>query len=143
MDVIIKKCLLIIILGLIFTVSCESDVSDEDCETYDYVGCNTLEPYEAEVALKFTIKDNEYVPFEIIKGRVENGTTIVYDTANVTEIVYILEIPQYYTVKAKYKNGNTTIYAIDGVEMKANDVKKCDSVCWEMDDFRLDMTLKK
>lgn len=144
MDVIIKKGIIIVLLGLLFSVSCETDAYEEDCETYNYVDCNTEEPYEAEVSLKFTIKDNEYVPFEIIKGKVEDGTIIVYDTARAgeSEIVYILDIPQYYTVKATYKNGSTIIYAVDGVDMKAKDVQKCDSVCWELDDFRLDLTLQ-
>ncbi len=143
MDVIIKKGLLIVLLLLLFSVSCERISSEEDCETYGYVDCNTEEPYEAEVTLEFSIKGNELVPFEIIKGKVEDGTTIVYDTAEISEIVYILEIPQYYTVKATYKNGSTTIFAVDGVNMKARDIQKCDSLCWEMDDFRLDMTIEQ
>ena len=128
---------------LSLSISCEQDISDEDCDTYGYADCNTEEPFEAELKLNFTINsNNKRVPFQIIDGRVDNGKIIVYDTAETSEIVYVMALPYYYSVKATYKSGDKTIFAIDGVNMKANSIEKCDSVCWNLPTFRLDLTLQ-
>ena len=146
MDAIVRKLgLLTLIFGAILYISCKDSYvenDEEDCATYNYSDCNTLEPYTADVKLSFTIKNNASVAFEIIEGRIEDGKTIVYDTTNTSVIYYNLPIPQYYTVKAIYKNGDNTIFAIDGVEMKATEVHKCDSICWDLQDFELDLRIQ-
>jgi len=145
MDVIIKKISAIAILLILgSTYACTEDFYDEevDCQSYNYNDCNTLEPIDANIDLLFTIKGNQSVPFEIIEGKIEDGKTIIYDTARTSKITYILTIPYYYTVKAEYKIGEKTVYAVDGVDMKAKSTHRCDSICWETPSFKLDLTLQ-
>ena len=145
MDVIIKKISAIAILLILgSTYACTEDFYDEevDCQSYNYNDCNTLEPIDANIDLLFTIKGNQSVPFEIIEGKIEDGKTIIYDTARTSKISYIMAIPSYYTVKAEYKIGDKTVYAVDGVDMKARSTQRCDSICWETPSFKLDLTLQ-
>ena len=139
----IKKITILIGIATLALMSCDEDVSDEDCSTYSYLDCNTLEPDEADLILRFTISNNmSSIPFEIIEGTIESGTTIIYDTAKTSEIIYIMPLNQYYTVKATYKNEVKTIFALDGVNMKARSTQKCDSVCWTLPKFELNLTLQ-
>jgi len=144
MDVINKKIsILLLIIIMLSAFSCEESISDEDCSTYDYFDCNTVQPYEADLELHFTISANtQKVAFEIIEGTIEEGKTIIYDTATTSSITYIMPLQQYYTVKATYENSDKTIYAIDGLDMKAHSVHKCDSVCWTVPTFSLDLRLQ-
>ncbi|MCK5846375.1 MAG: hypothetical protein KAG84_02980 [Bacteroidales bacterium] len=144
MDITKKRFVIIIVLSiLLVNYSCEQSVSDEDCATYNYYDCNTLEPFEADLKLQFSItQNNNKIPFEIIEGKIEDGKTIIYDTATTSTITFIMPLPQYYTVKATYKNGSKTIYAIDGLEMKARSIRKCDSMCWTIPTFMLDLRLQ-
>jgi len=128
---------------IIFNTGCDDTVSDEDCETYNYYDCNTIEPYEAELKLTFSISKNiTKVPFEIYKGSIEDNNIIVYDTAFSTKLSYTLEIPEYYSVRAKYEIDGKVIYTVDGIKMDKKSVQKCDSVCWKDATKDLDLTLQ-
>ena len=145
MDVIIKKIsaiAILLILGSAYACTDESYNEEIDCQSYNYNDCNTIEPFDANVDLLFSMKGNQSVPFEIIEGKIEDGKTIIYDTAHTSKITYIMAIPNYYTVKAEYTIGDKTVYAVDGVEMKARSTQRCDSICWETPPFNLDLTLQ-
>lgn len=131
---------------IILFTACEKgydSISEEDCDTYAYNDCITLEPIEAELKINFSInKNRQWVAFEIYEGSIDKGKVIVYDTSWNSELTYLMPIPQTYSVKATYINNGKTIFAIDGIEMKAKSVKKCDSTCWFLREYRLDLMLK-
>lgn len=120
--------------------SCTKVEDIPDCDIYNYADCNTLEPMNADMKINFTIsKDIRWVAFEIYKGTVDEGEIIVYDTAWDSEITYFMPIPEYYSVRAKYQNGNTITYTVDGAKLDKNEVQKCDSICWEVSEVTLDL----
>jgi hypothetical protein len=128
---------------IIFNTGCDETVNEEDCDTYNYYDCNTIEPYEAELKLTFSISKNiTKVAFEIYKGRIEENNIIIRDTAFSTKLSYTLEIPEYYSVRAKYEVDGKTIYTVDGVKMDKKSVQKCDSICWKDSNKELDLTLQ-
>ena len=143
----IKISIIFFIASVIFLfTACEKSydtISDEDCDTYGYGDCITLAPIEAELKLNFSInKNRQWVAFEIYEGTIDQEKIIVYDTSWNSELTYVMAIPQTYTVKAYYSVSGKTIFAIDGMEMKAKSVQKCDSLCWLLREFRLDLMLK-
>jgi len=130
------------LLTIILFSSCEQTVSNEDCETYNYYDCNTVEPFEAELKMSFTISKNIHsVAFEIYKGGFDENNVIVNDTAWDSSVTYNMPIPEYYSVRATYKVDGKTIYTIDGVKMDKNSVQKCDSICWKDANKELDLTI--
>jgi len=56
-------------------------------------------------------------------------------------MVCLLDIPEYYSVRAMYQVDGKTIFTIDGVKMDKKSVQKCDSVCWLDSDKNLDLSL--
>jgi hypothetical protein len=121
----------------------DETVSDEDCETYNYSDCNTIEPFEAELSMAFSISKNiRMVPFEIYKGSIEENIILLKDTAWSSKVKYTLEIPEYYSVRARYVIDGKTIYTVDGVKMDKKSVQKCDSICWKDSNKELDLTLQ-
>jgi hypothetical protein len=134
---------LLSIVLVLFLYSCEETVTDEDCETYNYYDCNSVEPFEAELTMKFTISKNIHrVAFEIYKGGFDENNIIVYDTARNSTVTYNMPIPEYYSVRAVYKLEDKTLYTIDGVKMDKKSVQKCDSVCWKDANKELDLTIQ-
>jgi len=134
---------LLSIVLVLFLYSCEETVTDEDCETYNYYDCNSVEPFEAKLTMKFTISKNiHWVAFEIYKGGFDENNIIVYDTARNSTVTYNMPIPEYYSVRAIYKLEDKTLYTIDGVKMDKKSVQKCDSVCWKDANKELDLTIQ-
>ncbi len=130
-----------ILIGLLLS-ACEPTTNNEDCDTYNYYDCNTVEPFEAKLTMDFTISKNiRWVAFEIYKGRFDENNVIVRDTARNSTIEYTMPIPEYYSVRAIYKIDNKTIYTIDGVKMDKKSIQKCDSVCWQDADEKLDLRI--
>ena len=128
---------------VLFLYSCEEIVPNEDCETYNYYDCNSVEPFEAELKMSFTISKNiHWVAFEIYKGGFDENNIIVYDTAWNSTVTYNMPIPEYYSVRAIYKLEDKTLYTIDGVKMDKKSVQKCDSVCWKDANKELDLTIQ-
>ncbi|RLD43687.1 MAG: hypothetical protein DRI86_09375 [Bacteroidetes bacterium] len=127
---------------VLFLSGCEQTVSDEDCDTYNYYDCNTVEPFEAELKMKFTISKNIHsVAFEIYKGGFDENNIIVYDTALNSTVTYNMPIPEYYSVRAIYKLEDKILYTIDGVKMDKKSIQKCDSLCWKEANKELDLTI--
>ena len=143
MDVRLKVILLWSISMLTVLYSCKSGSSDlpdvEDCEHYDYADCNSVQPFEADVAFNFSISSkNKMVPFEVYKGYVDDNNLYFKDTSWSDRLIYQLPVNEYWSVKAAYKSGGKTVFVIDGGKLKVHSKKVCDSTCWSVDDLELD-----
>jgi hypothetical protein len=133
----------LIIISLLAFSGCKEQFDEEDCITYNYDDCNTVRPRIAELKMHFTIsRDIHSVVFEIYKGTVDNGTVIITDTAFDSEVIYLLPIPEYYSVRAIYKLADKTLYAVDGKEIKVEKENRCDSTCYSISDTNLDMIIQ-
>lgn len=138
----LKRISLSLLLVSFFLLACEEEHIDGNCSFYNYSGCNTTEPFMAEMTMKFSITpDIPWVAFEIYEGTIDEGEVIVYDTAWNSQVIYDMPIPQYYSVKAKYELNGNIIYAIDGAEIRKHQERICDSLCWEVDETNLDLVI--
>jgi hypothetical protein len=139
--------LFILLFGLIvfsFT-SCKQNsfYNSEDCANYDYSDCNTTEPLLVGLNIKLTINDeNLYVPVTVYEGKMEDNLVVLTDTVSTSKYNILLPPDKYYTVKARYKKGNTIIYAVGGDKIKKSHTTTCDSTCWSTDEGNINIELK-
>lgn len=133
------KKIYILILLIVTITACQ--VSDGDCNYYDCLG---YEPYEATMNIRLTIDtQNDSVPIWIYEGKYNDTNSLIFsDTCTEETYQIILPLNHQYYVKAKYKKGDKTIYAIDGVYFKKYYRSECDSVCWKIKNDRMDVSLK-
>lgn len=124
--------------------SCRKKIySVDDCTTYDYADCNTSEPTHATITAKVTINSyNAFVPLIVFKGYIDQKDTFLLDTARTSKHELSLPVGVYYSVLAKYKTSDKTIYAVDGGFVDKYKQKVCDSTCWNSDNKKLNLYLK-
>lgn len=106
--------------------------------------CDPIRPDSADLIVKISIdEENQAVPLIFYKGKVEEGIIEWIDTSY-TDIFYLYSrVDEYYSVKAKYKKGDSTIYAIDGSKLITKLVSDvCESDCWIVKGGILDVRLK-
>lgn len=131
-----------LILVITIANSCK-EYNVADCEEYDYSDCNTWEPYWGLLNIDATINSlNPVVPLVIYYGDFNNYDTAWIDTATSEFYQVYMPIGEYYSVVAKYKTNSETIYAVDGDEITKKSEDVCDSVCWIVEDGRIDVKLK-
>ncbi len=142
-----KKILILSILFLLplpFFFSCERTTqADVDCSTYDYSDCNTVEPIFGDIHVKLTINDeNKKIPLIIYAGKLEDNDIVLIDTAYSNIYDTLLPVDDFYTVKAEYKKGEKTIFAVDGDNIKKSKTKTCDSTCWSIKSASINLKMK-
>ena len=124
------------------TFSCDKDF---DFLEIDCSECYRSKPDNGELIIKVTINnENPEVPIAIYRDRIESGRVRIRDTVS-EETVYI-EVPlnHYYSVKAEYKTGNDSVFAVDGDRIKTHRVtSQCDTICWIIKGGRYDLRLKE
>lgn len=127
------------IVPIVIINSCQ--IYDSDC---NYSDCLEYEPYEATMNIWLTIdNENKSVPIWIYEGKYNDTNSLIFrDTCTEETYHIILPLNHQYYVKAKYKKGDKTIYAIDGVYFKKYNRSECDSVCWKIKNNRMDVSLK-
>jgi len=134
------------VLFLFHLYSCTENNTDlpnvEDCENYYYEDCNTVEPIEGSVHLKFSINQKIHsVVFDVYKGYADEGNLFFSDTSYDSEVDYIMPIDQYYSVKAKYIINGVSLKVIDGGELRKKSKQVCDSTCWATNELKLDLSI--
>ncbi len=119
--------LLIVIIG--FAYSCKEKIftSDVNCDE-----CYEIKPDSADIIVHVTLNDeNPVVPLVVYRGPVDDNNIEYTDTAYGTTYYLYVPVDAEYSVKAKYKSGDKTIYAIDGDKIKLKHVSDaCSSDCW-------------
>ncbi|MCB2220338.1 MAG: hypothetical protein KQI35_08090 [Bacteroidetes bacterium] len=121
------------------------------CERYepasagvDCLECYQQKPEWVQLNAKVTINsENPFVPLTIYKGDFENGVVDWIDTTWKEDYWVDVKPDEYYSVKAKYKDGTKTIYAIDGdnvkLKLSRND---CDVECYYQKGGYVDVRLR-
>lgn len=136
----------VLIIFAMLSVGCKKlkhNISVDDCSEYDYADCDTWDPSYSYIFMEFTINDeNPEVPYEIYRGKLEDGNLIHSDTARTKKDSVELDFEIDYTVKAKYKKGGKTIYAIDMDKATKWSQDVCDSTCWHYIDAEVDLRLR-
>jgi len=126
----------------ILIISCDKnyDFLEVDCSE-----CYRTRPENGELIINVTINDeNPEVPIAIYRDRIESGRIKIKDT--ILEKTVYIEVPlnHYYSVKAEYKVGNDSVFAIDGERIKTHRVTdQCDTICWIIKGGRYDLRLKE
>lgn len=131
------------ILIIILTLSLFS------CEEKTYYGsvdcseCYQIKPDSADLVVKVTINDiYQEVPLTFYRGNIEDGEIEYVDTAYWTTYYLWVPVNKDFSVKAEYKRGYTTIYAVDATEIEVLKVPEaCDEVCYIVDDEVIDVRL--
>jgi len=139
-----KKYLIIIVSFLLLSSThCRKGyIVVDDCSNYDYSDCETNKYSTSFIYLSFSISEQyTEIPFELYRGNVDEGELILQDTSKSNELTLEGEFDVFYSVKAKYQNGENSYYVIDGGEAKRWSQKVCDSTCWHYEDLDLDLSL--
>jgi hypothetical protein len=134
------RCILIFFVGLVF-ISCKEKLFTGDVNCSD---CYTPKPDSALMNFRFTIND-EYkeVPFVLYRGDFEDNRIDWIDTANEATWRVMVKTDQKYSVKAKYKKGDKTLYAVDGGKVKVLLVTDaCDQDCYVIKDETLNLEIR-
>lgn len=123
--------------------SCERDepVNAGDVDCYE---CYNPRPEWMKLNVKVTINDqNPEVPLTIYIGNVEDGNIDWVDTTNTNSYWVGVHPDQYYSVKAEYKDGSNTIFAIDGdkIQLKYSE-DSCEEPCYYAVGGYIDVQLK-
>jgi hypothetical protein len=132
-----------LVIGLIIIVAGYSS-----CDIFPRVKCSDcypIEPDSADFKIFFTINnENLRVPMVLYKGKVEDNMIDWIDTSS-TETLYLrVKTGVYYSVVAKYKEGDKTIYAVDGDKLKIlNEADYCNETCYIISNNELDVRLKE
>lgn len=136
-----KKKSLLLLLLLIFTLSCETLLENSDeCNMDD---CITEEPYTGYLDMRLSIiSDNKNIMVLIFRGKYEEQN--VQDTlyAQTEDFSHEVPINRYYSVAARYIIDNDTIMVIDGTDLKKSLDLDCEEDCWIVSGGDLDLRLK-
>ena len=120
--------LIIILVGL---GSCER-LESVTVEGFSCQNCFQTKPEWVRFNVEVTInEENPFVPLTIYVGNIEDNVVDWVDTTSRTDYWVEVRPDRYYSVKAEYKEGSVTVFAIDGddVKLKQN-TSDCDSPCW-------------
>ncbi|RLD66969.1 MAG: hypothetical protein DRI84_03630 [Bacteroidetes bacterium] len=145
----LKYVLVFVLFGFLsYLYSCERGGADlpnvEDCENYYYEDCNTVEPFEGNLTLIFSINQQVHsVTFEVYKGNVDDGNLFFSDTSWNSSVDYIVPTNEYYSVKATYQVNGKQLHVIDGGSLRKFSRLVCDSTCWAVDDLSLDLSIQQ
>ena len=139
-----KKILLIFLVSVMANLifSCDENFNflEVDCSE-----CYRIKPDNGELIIHVTINnENPKVPIAIYRDRIESGRIRIRDT--VSEKTVYIEVPlnHYYSVQAKYKVGNDSVFAVDGERIETHRVTdQCDTTCWIIKGGRYDLRLKE
>jgi hypothetical protein len=130
---------LAVLIPLVF--ACGEKVFTENVNCSE---CFTPEPDSVYLYVDLTIND-EYteIPLVIYRGDVENDQIDYIDTAYSTPYVLAVAIDQEYSVKAKYRKKDQTLFAIDGTRIKTLLVTAtCDQDCYIIRNDRVNVEIR-
>jgi hypothetical protein len=141
----------IVLLTIIFVVgisyfSCSSQYAAIEGNCIDCFSSDPAQPDSASLVIYVTINgENPKVPLVIYKGKfdpihVPDTVISVIDTTSTFTCNVLLN--QTYSVKAEYKSGTKTIYAIDGSIFNVQMQSGCNNTCWQLIGGILDARLK-
>ena len=136
-----------LIMAFLMFASCNDNqvpqVADEECDTYDYSDCNTIEPTQDLLKIELTLNDENPKPvLKIYDGFIEENNVIFKDTMTSAHFELYLNLGKHYSAAIDYKKGDKIITAVDGTDFLAKSSQVCDSICWYVIGGELNVKLK-
>ena len=144
-----KSILVRILTGMTLLVaaavpsSCER-LENVTVEGFDCFNCYEVKPQWVQLNVTLTINgENPFVPLTIYVGDFDENNIDWVDTPYSTPYWLDVAPDRYYTVKAKYRDGATTVYAIDGdnIKLRKNN-GDCDVPCYYQAGGYVDVRLR-
>jgi hypothetical protein len=137
----IVRTTIIFVLILTSFMSCE----DNRSLVVDCSECYSIEPDSGDLVIYLTIESPYLsVPLTIYKDQVDDDHIEYMDTAYSNPYYLYVDLDEYYSVKAEYSTGTSTIYAVDGAKIKTRFVtESCEYDCWVITGGILNVKLKK
>ena len=133
----------VLIFFMVLFTGCEfydpSNLSSFDCST-----CYQDKPDWGPLQIKVTINSQHpSVPLVIYRGDIESNDVEYIDTAYTSDYTVDVPVDQYYSVTAEYRDGEKTIYAVDGDELKLKkNATDCDEECYYFEGGSIDVILR-
>ena len=139
-----QKLLWLVPFLLVLAIIIFSCNDDNIYDTGDCTDCLSFEPYEADLYIEVSLdSENERIPVVVLRGKLESHDTLIADTISTKTGYIMVPLDQYYTVVATYQSGNTIIKAVDGDEIKKNNISNiCGDVCWVIKGGYINVTRK-
>jgi hypothetical protein len=122
-------------------ISCKEKLFTGDVNCSD---CYTPKPDSAYLTIRFTINsDYKEVPFVLYRGEFEDNQVDWIDTSTTASKDIWVRTDQKYSVRAKYKKGEKTLYGVDGGRVKVLLVTDaCDQDCYVIKDETLNVEIR-
>jgi len=129
--------------AIILLVSCER-LENVTIEGFDCFNCYQTRPEWVQLNVSATINsENPWVPLTIYIGNIEDGNIDWIDTTYNSNYWVDVRPDKYYSVKAEYKDGSTTVYTIDGDKIKLkHNTNDCDEPCYYQSGGYIDVRLR-
>jgi len=131
----------VILFCIIFFLSnCKSKF--EDCTDQDYANCDTEIPQTGRITVLLTInQENPAVTVRVFEGNFEDGHLVREDILRIRTFNYSLTPDKYYSFTATYKDGTSTIMAVDGGRIKVSRYRMCELRCYDLNSPEIDLRL--
>jgi len=134
------RCLALLSLCLVF-FSCKEKIFTGDVNCAD---CYTPKPDSAYMTIRFTInEDFKVIPFVLYRGDFEANQIDWIDTSYASTFDIWVRTDQKYSVKAKYRKGDKTLYAVDDGRVKALKVTDaCGDDCYVIENETVNVEIR-
>ena len=111
---------------------------------FNCADCYQSKPVDVELHVFVTLNsENPYVPLTIYVGDFDDNQIELVDTTYNTSYLVLVRPGRYYSVRAEYKDGTKTIFAIDGDNVKLREnTSDCDAPCYYQVGGYIDVRLK-
>ena len=136
-----RLTLLLIFLSIVCG-SCDEKIftGDVNCDE-----CYSEKPDEADLVIDLTI-NYKYpaVLITVFYGDIESGNVVTSEYADYTPYYVYVPVNRTYSVRAEYKTGSETVYAIDGTNLRVLSVTDaCTEKCFVIENEKMDARLKQ
>ena len=130
----------ILFCTILFFSNCKSKF--EDCTDQDYANCDTEIPQTGRITILLTInQENPAIPVRVYEGNFEDGRLVRVDTLRIRTFNYFLTPEKDYSFTATYKDGASTIMAVDGGRIKVSTYRMCELRCYNLNNPEIDLRL--
>jgi hypothetical protein len=138
-----RLILFFVVIVSLLNPSCERN-ENVNIEGFSCSDCFQSRPDWVRLNITFTINsENPFVPLVVYIGNVEDGNVDWIDTTFNTNYWVEVRPDRYYSVRAEYKEGSTTVFAVDGDDIKlAENTTDCNAPCFYTKGGYLDVRLK-